>query len=208
MSRHRSRRAISRPAARSKRPNARRAQREDDCHRAGGVVMREEAAKPEPRPAAKAATAPRPRGGGETWPRPTLPREEAAKAARRPIPEAAKPAPRPVLEAAKPAPRPFSPPSAKLRRARSRPNAGLYPPNRLPRLSPRRRRSRRRPRARPRVAAFLQTPLGSAPSRSTACCSISAGAISPPVSSSPGALQRRGRRSRRCSSSSPSSTSA
>ena len=66
----------------------------------GGVVMREEAAKPEPRPAAEAA---------KPVPRPTPPREEAAKAVRRSIPAAAIPAPRPVLEAAKPAPRPVQP---------------------------------------------------------------------------------------------------
>lgn len=66
----------------------------------GGVVMREEAAKPEPRPVAEAA---------KPVPRPAPPREEAAKAVRRPAPEVAKPAPRPVLEAAKAAPRPIQP---------------------------------------------------------------------------------------------------
>ena len=49
----------------------------------GGVVMREEAAKPEPRPA---------------------PREEAAKAVRRLVPEAAKAAPRPIQPAVSEAP--------------------------------------------------------------------------------------------------------
>lgn len=73
----------------------------------GGVVMREEAAKPEPRPAAEVAKpAPRPVAeAAKPVPRPTPPREETAKAVRRPVPEAAKP----VLEAAKPAPRPVRP---------------------------------------------------------------------------------------------------
>lgn len=64
----------------------------------GGVVMREEAAKPEPRPAAEVAKpAPRPVAeAAKPVPRPTPPREETAKAVRRPVPEAAKPAPRPV----------------------------------------------------------------------------------------------------------------
>ena len=77
----------------------------------GGVVMREEAAKPEHRHVAEAAKpAPRPVAeAAKPVPRPTPPREEAAKAVRRPVPEAAKPAPRPVLEAAKPAPRPVRP---------------------------------------------------------------------------------------------------
>ena len=72
----------------------------------GGVVMREEAAKPEPRPAAEAAKpAPRPvPEAAKPVPRPTPAREEAAKAVRRPVPEAAKPAPRPVQPAASQAP--------------------------------------------------------------------------------------------------------
>ena len=76
----------------------------------GGVVMREEAAKPEPRPAAEVAKpAPRPVAeAAKPVPRPTPPREEAAKAVRRPVPmrscEAAKPAPRPVQPAVSQAP--------------------------------------------------------------------------------------------------------
>ena len=61
----------------------------------GGVAMREEAAKPEPRPVAEAAKPVR---------RPAPPREEAAKPAPRPVPETAKPAPRPVQPAVSQAP--------------------------------------------------------------------------------------------------------
>ena len=79
----------------------------------GGVAMREEAAKPEPRPVAEAAKPVRrpapPREEAANRPRPVA---EAAKPVRRPAPpreEAAKPAPRPVPETAKPAPRPVQP---------------------------------------------------------------------------------------------------
>ena len=104
----------------------------------GGALMREEAPKPEPRPAAevaKPALVPlrRRRNLCRAQLRPARRRQRLCVA----IPAAAKPAPRPVLEAAKPAPRPVQP-AVSQAPARKKPLEPRSRTNRLPRLRPRR----------------------------------------------------------------------